>query len=50
MYGMKINLNKCGLAEIDLDEAVIGEFASLVGCQIQSWLLPYLRVPLGGNP
>ena len=48
--GLRINLSKCGLAGINVEDSRVGQLAVMVGCEVTPWPLTYLGVPLGGNP
>ena len=47
--GLKINLAKSQLRGINMDDNVISEKASSLGCEVGKWPLQYLGLPLGGN-
>lgn len=44
----KINYAKSSLLGIMVEE-VVHRFASVMGCQVEQWLMKYLGMPLGGN-
>ena len=48
--GLKINKAKCSLVGINSDERKIERLAQSWGCEVDSWPLKYLGLPLGGNP
>jgi hypothetical protein len=48
--GLKINKAKCSLVGINSDERKIERLAQSWGCEVGTWPLKYLGLPLGGNP
>ena len=48
--GLNINMEKSSLLGISLDDNMVDNFASELGCGIGSWPIKYLGLPLGGNP
>ena len=48
--GLNINMKKNSLVGINLEEALVANFASRLGCVVGSWPIKYLGLPLGGNP
>uniref|UniRef100_A0A803P465 Reverse transcriptase domain-containing protein n=1 Tax=Cannabis sativa TaxID=3483 RepID=A0A803P465_CANSA len=48
--GLKINLSKSQLLGICMDEEIVSRLARRIGCEVGSWPLQYLGMPLGGSP
>uniref|UniRef100_A0A803PSR8 Reverse transcriptase domain-containing protein n=1 Tax=Cannabis sativa TaxID=3483 RepID=A0A803PSR8_CANSA len=48
--GLKVNLNKSQLLGICLEEEVVAQNAEIVGCEVGTWPMTYLGMPLGGSP
>ncbi|KAM1060262.1 hypothetical protein TB1_024191 [Malus domestica] len=48
--GLKINKAKCSLVGINSDGEKITRLASSWGCEVGSWPMKYLGLPLGGKP
>ena len=48
--GLKINMSKSVLAGINSDSSMIARLSRSIGCDIGSWPMKYLGIPLGGNP
>lgn len=48
--GLKVNLSKSSMADIDVDEVVLGNFAEEFRCKVETWPLKYLGLLLGGSP
>ncbi|XP_028058859.1 uncharacterized protein LOC114262688 [Camellia sinensis] len=47
---LKVNLEKSRVAGINVDSRLIQNVADLLGCGIDTFLMKYLGLPLGGNP
>ncbi|WJZ99833.1 hypothetical protein VitviT2T_018248 [Vitis vinifera] len=48
--GLKVNLDKCNLFYINLDQNHLSKLAKLLDCKASDWPILYLGLPLGGNP
>ncbi|BFG35264.1 hypothetical protein CerSpe_215380 [Prunus speciosa] len=48
--GMKINKGKSSLLGINFNMASLEDKAGRWGCEVGSWPMVYLGMPLGGNP
>ena len=48
--GLKINKAKCSLVGINSNDEKITRLASSWGCEVGSWPMRYLGLPLGGKP
>ncbi|KAM2902960.1 hypothetical protein COP2_002826 [Malus domestica] len=48
--GLKINKAKCYLAGINSDCEKLNRLADFWGCEVGSWPIKYLGLPLGGRP
>ncbi|XP_062075994.1 uncharacterized protein LOC133780136 [Humulus lupulus] len=48
--GLQINLQKCQLLGLNVEEEVVISRASIVGCEVGKWQMRYLGLPLGDNP
>lgn len=48
--GLRINLEKCKVAVLNLEDGELSVYARLLGCEQESWPIKYLGLPLGGNP
>ena len=45
-----MNLRKSTLLGINIDDALIQNWAIVFNCEVGSWPIKYLGLPLGGNP
>lgn len=48
--GLKVSLEKCKVAGLNIEDMELSTYARLMGCEKQSWPLKHLSLPLGGNP
>ena len=48
--GLKINMAKSALVGINVGQEEMVSLANVVGCEVGSWPLSYLGMPLGDNP
>ena len=48
--GLNINMAKSALVGINIVEEEVVSLADEVGCEVGSWPMSYLGMPLGGNP
>lgn len=48
--GFSVNMDKSCMARIHVDQSMLMELASVMGCQLGALPLKYLEMPLGGNP
>ncbi|KAK9095318.1 hypothetical protein Scep_026787 [Stephania cephalantha] len=48
--GLQLNMDKCLLAGINMDEQIVRQKARSIGCGEGSWPMKYLGMPLGGSP
>ena len=48
--GLKINMAKSILLGLGVSDQVITSRAEMVGCEVGTWPISYLGMPLGGNP
>ena len=50
MSGLRINLEKSSILEINTNRELGSRLASILDCRETNWPLPYFGLPLGGNP
>ncbi|XP_062093314.1 uncharacterized protein LOC133799310 [Humulus lupulus] len=48
--GLSINLHKCQLLGINLEEDLVELWARDIGCEVGQWPMKYLGLPLGASP
>ncbi|XP_062109433.1 uncharacterized protein LOC133820653 [Humulus lupulus] len=48
--GLSINLQKCQLLGINLNEEIVERQAKEIGCEVGQWPIQYLGLPLGDSP
>ena len=48
--GLKVNLDKSNIYGINLEQNHLSRLAELLDCKASGWPIPYLGLPLGGNP
>ena len=48
--GLKVNLDKSNIYGINLKQNHLSRLAKLLDCKVSGWPIPYLGLPLGGNP
>ncbi|RVW28020.1 Polycomb group protein EMBRYONIC FLOWER 2 [Vitis vinifera] len=46
----RVNLDKSNIYGINLEQNHFSRLAELLDCKVFGWLIPYLGLPLGGNP
>ncbi|RVW79116.1 Transposon TX1 uncharacterized 149 kDa protein [Vitis vinifera] len=49
-FGLKVNLDKSNIYGINLEQNHLSRLAELLDCKASGWPMPYLGLPLGGNP
>ncbi|WKA00162.1 hypothetical protein VitviT2T_018548 [Vitis vinifera] len=50
IFGLKVNLDKNNIYGINLEQNHLSKLAELLDCKAFRWPIPYLGLPLGGNP
>ena len=50
IFGLKVNLDKSNIYGINLEQNHLSRLAELLDCKASGWPIPYLGLPLGGNP
>ena len=50
IFGLKVNLDKSNIYGINLKQNHLSRLAKLLDCKVSGWPIPYLGLPLGGNP
>ena len=48
--GLKVNLDKSNIYDINLEQNHLSRLAELLDCKAFGWPIPYLGLSLGGNP
>ena len=48
--GLKVNLDKSNIYDINLDQNHLSRLAEMLDCKVSGWPILYLGLPLGGNP
>ncbi|RVX12744.1 LINE-1 retrotransposable element ORF2 protein [Vitis vinifera] len=48
--GLKVNLDKSSIYDINLDQTHLSRLAEMLDCKASDWPILYLGLPLGGNP
>ena len=48
--GLKVNLDKSSIYDINLDQAHLSRLAEMLDCKVSGWPILYLGLLLGGNP
>lgn len=49
LTGVEVNMAKSAIIGINMDEDLIARMASSLGCEVGTWPMKYLGIPLGGN-
>ena len=47
---LKVNIDKRNIYDINLEHNHLSRLAELLDCKASGWPIPYLGLPLGGNP
>ncbi|RVX07847.1 Transposon TX1 uncharacterized 149 kDa protein [Vitis vinifera] len=50
IFGLKVNLDKSNIYDINLDQNHLSRLAEMLDCKASGWPILYLGLPLGGNP